>query len=157
PMTINALPQKGGQVQALVTAEGAALDQSHLKRLDFSGYEWQVRQTTASPAGTRNRYDRQNAWVDTNGFLHLRIAMNSAGWTSAEVGLSRSLGYGSYRFVLSDVSHLEPSMVLSISTAEVGGVYQEMDIETSRWGEMSGQNAQFVIQPYYVPANVVRF
>ena len=32
-----------------------------------------------------------------------------------------------------------------------------MDIEISRWGEPAGKNAQYVIQPYYIPANVVRF
>ena len=25
------------------------------------------------------------------------------------------------------------------------------------WGEVSSKNAQYVIQPYYVPANVIRF
>lgn len=35
--------------------------------------------------------------------------------------------------------------------------HREMDIEISRWGDLSYKNAQFVIQPYYVPANVIRF
>src|SRR5581483_2593504 len=33
----------------------------------------------------------------------------------------------------------------------------EMDIEISRWGSPAGKNAQYVVQPYYVPANVVQF
>ena len=32
-----------------------------------------------------------------------------------------------------------------------------MDIEISRWGEPADKNAQYVIQPYVVPANTVRF
>ena len=32
-----------------------------------------------------------------------------------------------------------------------------MDIEISRWGEPEDKNAQYVIQPYVVPANTVRF
>jgi hypothetical protein len=32
-----------------------------------------------------------------------------------------------------------------------------MNIEIARWGEAASKNAQYVIQPYYVPANVVRF
>jgi hypothetical protein len=32
-----------------------------------------------------------------------------------------------------------------------------MNIEVSRWGETTSKNLQYVIQPYYVPANVVRF
>jgi hypothetical protein len=35
--------------------------------------------------------------------------------------------------------------------------HREMGIEISRWGEPANENAQFVIQPYYVPANVARF
>jgi len=32
-----------------------------------------------------------------------------------------------------------------------------MDMEISRWGETISKNAQYVVQPYYVPANTVRF
>lgn len=155
--TVNALPPKGGGVAAVVTAAGAAFDQSSLKELDFGGYHWEVRQTPGSPAGTLNLYDARNAWVDRDGFLHLRILKTQDRWTSAQVGLTRSLGYGSYRFVLRDVSGLEPSVVLTISSGEGLGRNREMDIEISRWGESTGKNTQYVVQPYYVPANVVRF
>ena len=157
PATVNALPEKGGPVQAIAVAEGAILDQRPFKKLSFSGYEWVIRQLPGNPAGTPNRYDASNAWVDSKGFLHLRIARQDKQWTSAEVSLQRSLGYGSYSFVVSDVAHLEPSAVLTISSWDGSAPYQEMDIEISRWGETGGKNAQFVVQPYYVPANVVRF
>ena len=156
-MTVNMLPRKGGPVQAVAIADGSMLDHAPIKKLDFSGYEWIIRQTPGNPAGTRNLYDAANAWVDSRGFLHLRIANSTAGWTSAEVSLSRSLGYGSYRFVVSEISHFEPPVVLSISSWDGAGPYQEMDIEISRWGEAGGKNSQYVVQPYYVPANVVRF
>ena len=80
-----------------------------------------------------------------------------ASLTSAEVSLFRSLGYGSYRFVVRDISHLDPTVVFSIASWDGSGPYREMDIEISRWGEAAGKNAQYVLQPYYVPANVVRF
>jgi hypothetical protein len=32
-----------------------------------------------------------------------------------------------------------------------------MDVEISRWGEPQDKNGQYVIQPYVVPANTVRF
>jgi hypothetical protein len=157
PVTVNTLPQKGGPVQAVATAEGPVLDQAVFKKLVFSGYEWLVRQTPGNPAGTPNQYEAANAWVDPKGFLHLRIRKTPAGWTSAAVSLPRSLGYGSYRFVVSDISHFEPPVVLTISSWDGSGPDQEMDIEISRWGELAGKNAQYVVQPYYVPANVVRF
>lgn len=157
PATVNTLPAKGGAVAAVVAAGGAALDRSSLKKLDFSGYQWEVRQIPGTPASTRNLYEARNAWVDRDGFLHLRILKTQDGWTSAEVGLTRSLGYGSYRFVLRDISGMEPSAVMTISSWDGLGPNREMDIEISRWGDSSGKNTQYVVQPYYVPANVVRF
>jgi hypothetical protein len=138
-------------------AEGPMLARPAPKTLDFSGYQWAIRQTPGIPGGSPNMYDPANVWVDGQGSLHLRIARKAGGWTSAELNLSRSLGYGSYRFVVRDISHLEPAAVFAISTWDDSGAYREMDIETSRWGEPTGKNAQFVVQPYYVPANVVRF
>jgi hypothetical protein len=69
----------------------------------------------------------------------------------------RSLGYGSYRFIVHDVSHLEPAAAFSVFTWDDAGPPREVDIEISRWGETGSKNAQFVVQPYYVPANVIRF
>jgi len=157
PLTLNALPAEGGPVKAVVTVEGMPLPQSAPKKLHFSGYDWIIRETPGTPGGTRNLYDAANARVDEKGFLHLRIAGTAERWTSAEISLPRSLGYGTYRFVISDISQLHPTVVLSISTWDDSGPYQEMDIEISRWGEAGGKNAQYVVQPYYVPANVVRF
>jgi hypothetical protein len=157
PLTANALPQQGGMVSAVATAEGAALPPAPPDRLHFSGYEWIIRRDAGTPGGSRNLYDIANASVDQKGFLHLRVGQKPAGWTSAEVYLPRSLGYGSYRFTVSDVSHLEPALALTISTWDDSGPYREMDVEISRWGEPVGKNAQFVVQPYFIPANVVRF
>ena len=157
PSTLNELPPVEGPIHAMVKADGAKLERASVKSLEFSGYEWEVRQTPGNPAGTHNQYDSANAWVDRNGLLHLRIAKQPDGWTSAQVTLFRSLGYGSYRFVVRDISQLEPPVVLAISSWDGSGPYKEMDIEISRWGEARGKNAQYVLQPYYIPANVVRF
>ena len=36
--------------------------------------------------------------------------------------------------------------------------HREIDTEISRWGEPAGKNAQYLVQPYYVPRRmVVRF
>jgi hypothetical protein len=157
PLTIDTLPQKGGSVRAVASVEGPKLARPVTKTLEFSGYEWQIRQTASDHGGTKNEYDAGNAWTDQNGFLHLRIAGQPDHWTSAEVSLTRSLGYGSYRFLVRDVSHLEPATVFSMLTWDDGGPPREMDMEVSRWGEPASKNAQYVVQPYYVPANTVRF
>lgn len=148
PMTVKDLPQKGGPVLAVAMVEGS---QPHPAILQFSGYQWEIRKSAGETAGTMNFYEEANASTDASGFLHLRIAGQVGRWTSAEVKLSRSLGYGSYRFVVRDISHLEPAAVF------ICGPPSEMDVEISRWGEPQDKNAQYVIQPYVVPANTVRF
>jgi hypothetical protein len=157
PPTVDALPEKGGSVLAVAIAEGPQLARPVVKTLQFSGYEWQIRQTASDHGGTKNAYDPANAWTDPKGFLHLRIAGQRNHWTSAEVNLSRSLGYGTYRFTVRDVSHLEPAVVFSMLTWDENSPPREMDIEISRWGEFTSKNAQYAVQPYYVPANTFRF
>lgn len=160
PPTIDALPQEGGNIVAVKIVEGAKSEQAGPTILQFSGYEWEVRSVRSTRGGRDNVYDPSNAWTDANGFLHLRIAKNGAEWTCAEVRLSRSLGYGTYTFVVRDVSQLEPSIVFSFFTwdeADAGQSHREMNIELAKWGDPESKNAQYVVQPYYVAANVFRF
>jgi len=160
PPTIEVLPSEGGDVVAVKSVHGEKGEQAVEGTLQFSGYEWHVRNVRSTRGGRDNNYDSANAWTDANGFLHLRISNNAGQWSCAEVRLLRSLGYGSYRFVVRDVSHLEPAAVLSIFTwdeADAGQNHREMNIELAKWGDAASKNAQYVVQPYYVPANVVRF
>ena len=156
PVTVDVLPEKGGRVLAVTTVKGGT-PASPAKTVQFSGYEWAVREDSSNAGGRNKSYDSANAWTDNNGFLHLAITGHAGKWTCAEVKLSRSLGYGSYRLVVQDVSHLEPAAVFALSTLDNSGPSREMDIEVSRWGEPEDKNAQYVIQPYAVPANTVRF
>jgi hypothetical protein len=34
---------------------------------------------------------------------------------------------------------------------------RELDLEIGRWGFLDNDNAQYVVQPYYIPANMTRF
>jgi len=157
PATTNVLPTAGGAVSAVAVAKGASSPPS--VSLNFSGYEWRVRDAPSSRGGF-NIYDPANAWTDTSGALHLRIARASDKWTCAEVSLTRSLGYGTYSFVVRDISHLEPAAVFTMFTWDYSGAdqnFREVDIEISHFGDPASKNAQYVVQPYYVPANSARF
>jgi hypothetical protein len=156
PLKMNDLPEKGGHVLAVATVPGVAPPVSP-KTIQFSGYQWEVRQAANDPGGSLNFYDPGNAWTDESAFLHLRTKRRNGQWVSGEVKLTRSLGYGSYRFVLRDVAHLEPAVAFALFTWDDLGPSREMDVEFSRWGEPKDKNAQYVIQPYVVPANTVRF
>src|SRR5262249_26042485 len=71
-----------------------------------------------------------------------------------------SLGYGTYRFTVRDTSQMEPEAVLTLSAWDGVGTEdnrRELDIELGRWGFQNNDNAQYVVQPYYIPLNIVRF
>lgn len=164
PPTIDALPIQGGDVLAVANVKGTGSPPIISKTLNFSGYEWKIRTAASDRGGMTNAYDPANAWTDENGALHLRITRNSgplqAQWACAEVQLTRSLGYGLYQFVVREASHLDPAAVLSMFTWDDLGAdqnHREIDVEITRWGDPISKNAQYVVQPYYVPANVVRF
>lgn len=157
PITYDVLPSRGGGIAAIAVVHGAASPPS--VTIPFSGYEWRVRDAPSSRGG-RNLYSPANVSTDVNGALHLRASKTGVDWTCAEVSMTRSLGYGTYRFVVRDVFHLEPALVFGMFTWDYAGGAQgnrEMDIEITRWGDPSNQNAQYVVQPFDVAANVARF
>jgi len=160
--TIDVAPTLGGSVVALKIVSGVgSLPDLPTVPLRFSGYDWKVRTTDAARGGLNNLYDADNAWTDDRGALHLRISNKPKGWTCAQVALARSLGYGTYNFVVRDTARLDPAVVLSLHTHDQSAGdqhFREWDIELGRWGRAaSRENAQFGIQPFYVPGNLARF
>jgi hypothetical protein len=156
-LSLDELPKPGGSVAAVATVKGASSPPSAYLR--FSGYEWRVR-AAPSARGGNNQYDPRNAWTDAQGALHLKISKSSGIWKCAELSLTRSLGYGTYSFDVRDTSHMEPSAALDLFTYDYSGAdenYGEMNIEISKWGDPASKNAQYVIQPWYLAANVARF
>ena len=119
PDTTDALPKPGGSVIAVATVKGTGRTAQAPKVLTFSGYEWQVRQIP-SDRGGQNDYDPANAWTDAEGLLHLRLANRDGHWSSAEVILTRSLGYGTYAFTVRDTSTLDPSAAFGMITWDEG-------------------------------------
>jgi hypothetical protein len=157
PLSCDALPARGGDVAAIAVSPGASKPPSPI--ISFSGYDWRLRDAPSSRGGT-NLYSPANVTVDPAGAIHLRMKKAGADWICSEMSLSRSLGYGAYRFVVRDISHLEPSMVFSIFTWDYSGglpTHREMDLELSRWGDPAAPNGHYVVQPFHVPANVAHF
>src|SRR5437660_9501292 len=162
PEQTESLPIVGNGVvaQAVINGEGPAPVLPSPKILNFSGYEWTTSSGPIFHAGSRNFFDPANAWTDETGALHLRISGSAGRWRAAELKLTRSLGYGTYRLQVRDVSHLEPSALLTLITWDGVGTEstrRELDVELGGWGYLDNDNVQYVVQPYYVPANFVTF
>jgi hypothetical protein len=162
PRTTETLPTVGASVAAVavVKGQGEVPAPSPTKVLHFSGYDWIVRSGGSYRGGSFVPFVSENAWTDDKGALHLRMSHREIDWGCAEVKLARSLGYGTYRFTVRDISHLEPEAVLTLFTWDGVGTEdnrRELDFEFSRWGFQENDNAQYVVQPYYIPLNIVRF
>ncbi|MEO8072681.1 MAG: hypothetical protein ABI686_05480 [Acidobacteriota bacterium] len=163
PLTADELPTVGGSIKVVASVPGGQLgaaEEDAPKFLQFSGYEWKIRTIASDRSGAVSEFDAANAWTDEKGFLHLKISRNGDNWTCAEVSLTRSLGYGTYRLITHDVSQLEPAAVLSFDTwddLEAGQNHRQVDVEVTRWGDPLNKNLQYVVQPYNIPANVARF
>lgn len=157
---MDALPTEGSGVAAVATVKGGNAPPTMSRTIQFSGYEWTVRDTLGERNGSPHDNDPTNVSLDSKGFLHLRIGRKPDQWTCSEVIMTRHFGYGTYLFSVQDISQLEPAAVLGIFTYDELGTdqnHREMDIEISRWGDPNDKNGQYVVQPYYVPANVSRF
>jgi hypothetical protein len=155
-------PVPGGAVAAVKIVDGVGKPQiAPTVPIKFSGYDWAVRTISSDRGGQNLLYDGDNGWTDAKGALHLRIKKKGNKWSCTEVVMSRSLGYGTYVVTVADTSHLEPAAVLSLNTFDdFGGEqnYREVDVELSKWGDATSKyNAQFGIQPFYVPGNVAPF
>lgn len=128
------------------------------RTIAFSGHTWTVRHNEARQGPGPNWFSAGTSTVrvDARGRLHLRIRKSPRGWECAEVGLSRSLGHGTYEFdIETPPATLADNVVLGLFTYETDT--REIDLEVSKWGEPEGPNSQFVVQPYERPGNRLQF
>lgn len=162
PPTMDIAPMRGTGVALVKIVKGTGTPiLAPTKPLQFSGYDWDVRTIASDRGGTNNLYDPDNAWTDAGGALHLQIKKKAGRWSCAETVLNHSLGYGTYIVTVRDTSGLESAAVFSMNTFDEWGgdqYYREIDVEISRWGDHGNKNnAQYGVQPFYIPGNVFRF
>lgn len=121
--------------------------------IDFSGFKWNVRNGTGGPGPNKWSDDPSSVWVDTLGYLHLRIRKSGDSWYCSEVYTQQSLGYAAYRFdLVSDPELYDPNIVVGLFTYENDS--REIDIEFAKWGNPQGLASWYTVQPApYTPEN----
>ncbi len=155
---LSQLPKRGQGIAAVAATRGQEKSSSFF--VDFSGFTWRVRWKPSDRGGTSNPYRPENVYTDKAGALHLQIVKRDQRWTCSEVNLTRSLGYGTYSFTVEDISGLEPPVVFGMFTWDYSTDrenHREFDINIGRWGDPNNKNAEFVVQPPFVPVNISRF
>ena len=143
-----------------------ALAERAQRTLDWSGYAWNVKSSDALVGPGPNYFSdsSEDVWVDESDALHLNIVQRDGTWYSTEIFSQIPMGYGTYSYEcpVSDLATLNENAVLGLfiwdysATPAVNN--REIDIEFSRWGNAADTTfAQFVVQPYYAPGNLLRF
>jgi hypothetical protein len=146
----------------LVVIPHTSAEESFDKIINFSGFDWAVKQSAQSVGPGPNFFsnDTDSVWIDSQGRLHEAIVKKNGKWYCAEVVCTRNLGYGTYRFIVNNSANTQDqNSVLGLFTWDDNSDYnhREMDIEISRWGEMTNNNSQYVVQPYSSKENIIRF
>ena len=105
--------------------------------LQFSGYHWMVRSGKGDPGP--NTWNKDNVWVDDNGYLHLKISYDGHSWSCAELRTYEVLGFGKYAFrVVGPIDTMDTNMVLGLFNYPTSDVSKErtreIDMEFSTWG-----------------------
>lgn len=133
---------------AALMATGAA---SHAGTISFSGYTWEVRPSGRGGPGP-NYWDPNNVWVDSNGYLHLRLTQRNGRWYCSEVYTQNRLGFGRYQFwLIGRVDKLDRNVVLGLfnyPTPDVGpDGTNEIDIEFAKWGSSFAPAGNYTVWP----------
>lgn len=121
----------------------------------FSGYQWKYKNANTLVGPGPNRFSGTSdfAWVDSLGYLHLRIAKKNNLWTCSEVISTKVFGYGTYVMTcVSDITPFDRNVVFGFFTWDSYSFQtqanSEVDIEFSRWGNASDTNlVSFAVQP----------
>jgi hypothetical protein len=132
------------------------------KTLSFSGMDWYVKTAPLKVSPGSQFFVEENAFVDTLGRLHLRLSRCQDSWCAAEVFTKDTVGYGNYSFQIdSELDTLDPNITLGMFTWDeiaADQFHREWDIEFARWGQPNASfSAQYVVQPYTGPNNMLRF
>jgi hypothetical protein len=120
-------------------------------QLQFSGFEWDVRQAGVGGPGP-NHWEPANVGVDAAGRLHLKLRRKGGVWYGCEVTLRRRLGFGAYEFIVEGpVDRLDRNVVLGLfnyPTPDVGvdGTH-EIDVEFSHWGNPAAPILNYTVWP----------
>jgi hypothetical protein len=120
------------------------------QKINFSGYEWTVRNNSEKQGPGPNYFDPSCVTLDAKGWLHLVIKKDLASdkWVCPEITTVEKFGFGTYCFVIEGaVDHFDKNIVLGLFNYSGNDGYDEMDIEIARWGNDRFPNLNYTIWP----------
>jgi hypothetical protein len=119
-------------------------------QIQFAGYTWNVKDFGTSTAGPGpNRWNKNNVWVDANGYLHLKISKNASNkWECAEISSVATFGNGTFQWQIDgNLPSLNKNVVLGLFNYSGIDGFDEMDIEFAKWGVATNPILNYSIYP----------
>jgi hypothetical protein len=121
--------------------------------INWKGHTWILKSARSEGPGP-NQWNPRNVFVDTNGYLHLRLTYDAArkAWDCAELWTTDKLGFGTYQWqVESRIDEYDPWVVLGLfpyGPPELGpDGSNEIDIEYALWGKAKSTQGGFTLYP----------
>jgi hypothetical protein len=119
-----------------------------ISTINFAGRTWDV-------SGYGNFVNiAQQVWVDSNGYLHMKLSKDSGSWKDVEIVSQDVTGYGTYTWVTDGVQNIDKNIVLGMFPYLDNS--HEVDQEISRWGDANSPNFAYTVQPDPVKAGVTQ-
>lgn len=98
------------------------------RKIKFSGIDWYVKDGFYGPGPNYWSDSKRNVWLDSRGFLHLKIRKSGGKWCCSEIYSVREFGYGEFRFkVASNVGNYTGNIMVGLFIYENDS--SEIDIE----------------------------
>jgi hypothetical protein len=115
---------------------------TYTSTINFSGITWNIKTGNNNKLGPGPNYfsnSSNNVFLDSLGYLHLKITNENGKWNCAEIISNNYYGYGTYAFTIaSNVANIDKNVVVGCFTWDNTSFYSqansEIDIEFSKWG-----------------------
>lgn len=125
------------------------------RKIEWAGRAWTVRESAepTSPGGNRFSDTDRSAWVDGDGWLHLRITEDARGdWRAAEIKSDDTFGHGEYTFLAaSRFDDLDDDAVLGLFIYPEDDTGVELDVEFSGREDWEKRGGNSVFAAYNLP------
>jgi hypothetical protein len=139
-----------GLSAAAILGAGLATSAEAAKPISFGGYTWTVRPNGDGLPGP-SHWRAANAFLDTDGALHLKLTHKGKTWYSVELQTVESLGFGTYQFwVDTRVDNFDPNVVFAMFNYPVDSSLDgtnEIDMEFGKWGDPKAHALDYVVYP----------
>ena len=118
--------------------------------INWKGQDWYLMGGKSDPGD--NYWNKTGAWIDNQNRLHLTVVKDKGIWKCTTLISQHTYLYGTFTWtVASPVYTFDKNSVVGLFTYLSDS--QELDIETSRWGQTRGKKLWYSVQPFEIEGN----